>query len=75
MKLCSRRREILGPVTTPDSRTHTIDDVEGARSRLTFFKVMAFMAGGAFLGYFPFTLLIYTGLMTILVAYYGKDQS
>ena len=45
MKLCSRRREILGPVTTPDSRTHTIDDVEGARSRLTFFKVMAFIVG------------------------------
>ena len=45
MKLCSRRREILGPVTTPDSRTHTIDDVEGAHPRLTFFKVMAFIVG------------------------------
>jgi|JI6StandDraft_1071083.scaffolds.fasta_scaffold59632_3 hypothetical protein len=45
------------------------------KMKVNNFKVMAFMAGGAFLGYFPFTLLIYTGLMTILVAYYGKDQS
>lgn len=45
------------------------------KMKVNNFKVMAFMAVGAILGYFPFTLLIYTGLMTILVAYYGKDQS
>jgi integral membrane protein len=33
------------PVTTPDTSTLTIDDVDGARSRLTFFKVMAFIVG------------------------------
>jgi len=38
-------REILVPVTTPDTSTLTIDDVDGARSRLTFFKVMAFIVG------------------------------
>jgi integral membrane protein len=32
-------------VTTPDTSTLTIDDVDGARSRLTFFKVMAFIVG------------------------------
>jgi integral membrane protein len=32
-------------VTTPDPSTLTIDDVDGARSRLTFFKVMAFIVG------------------------------
>jgi integral membrane protein len=38
-------REILVRVTTPDTSTLTIDDVDGARSRLTFFKVMAFIVG------------------------------
>jgi integral membrane protein len=33
------------PVTTPDTSTLAIDDVDGARSRLTFFKVMAFIVG------------------------------
>jgi integral membrane protein len=33
------------PVTTPDTSTLTIDDVDGTRSRLTFFKVMAFIVG------------------------------
>ncbi len=32
-------------VSTPDTSTLTIDDVDGARSRLTFFKVMAFIVG------------------------------
>ncbi|HSF98322.1 MAG TPA: DUF3817 domain-containing protein [Ornithinibacter sp.] len=32
-------------MTTPDTSTLTIDDVDGARSRLTFFKVMAFIVG------------------------------
>lgn len=33
------------PVTTPDTSSPIIDDVDGARSRLTFFKVMAFIVG------------------------------
>ena len=45
MRSACARREILVPVTTPDSSTLTIDDVDGARSRLTFFKVMAFIVG------------------------------
>ncbi len=32
-------------VSTPDTSTLTIDDVDGARSRLTFFKVLAFIVG------------------------------
>jgi integral membrane protein len=36
---------ILVRVSTPDTSTLTIDDVDGARSRLTFFKVMAFIVG------------------------------
>lgn len=38
-------------------------------------KVIMYMLGGAVMSYLPFTFLIYIGLMTILVAYYGKDQS
>ena len=45
------------------------------KMKVNNFKVIAFTAVGLIFGYFPFTLLIYTGLMTILVAYYGKDQS
>lgn len=38
-------------------------------------KVLTYLCVGAVMAYFPFTLLIYTGVMTILLAYYGKDQS
>lgn len=39
------------------------------------FKVLAFIAVGIVMTYFPFTLLLYTGVITIFVVYYGKDQS
>ena len=38
------------------------------------FKVLGYMLVGLFLAYFPITLVIYTGTMVILVAYYGKDE-
>ncbi len=39
------------------------------------FKVIGSITIGLLVTYFPFTLVIYTGLVTILVVYYGKDQS
>lgn len=45
------------------------------KMKVSNFKVIAFVAVGLVLAYFPFTLLIYTGFITILMAYYGKDQS
>lgn len=36
--------------------------------------VLSYLGVGLLLTYFPFTICIYTGAMTILVAYYGKDQ-
>ena len=43
--------------------------------RVHNFRVLGFIGLGLLMTYFPFTICIYTGLMTILVAYYGKDQS
>ena len=36
--------------------------------------VLSYIGVGLLFTYFPFTICIYTGAMTILVAYYGKDQ-
>lgn len=43
--------------------------------RVNNFKILAYMGIGLLMTYFPFTLCIYNGCMTILVAYYGRDQS
>ena len=38
-------------------------------------RVLSYIGIGLLMTYFPFTICIYTGIITILVAYYGKDQS
>ena len=43
--------------------------------RVNNFKILAYMALGLIMLYFPLTLCVYVGIMTILVVYYGKDQS
>ena len=38
-------------------------------------RVLSYIGIGLIMTYFPFTICIYTGVITILIAFYGKDQS
>lgn len=45
------------------------------RFKVNNFKIIGIFFAGLVLTYFSFTTLLYTAIMIILIAYYGKDQS